>query len=514
MMVEVRKAFPQFFTTQFIEDIPDVDTFVVDGSTMLRQRLPGLAKGGSSADAIIASRCGLPTEVKLRDVGWLLFSFVKTLLQEDTREDMTVVLGLDSAVPFPARAITRIGRVASSDTHIEDVDQRIKEVQQHVNALYHALLNDARRTHWAQMLDVEIHADCLKLIAYDGTKSIFQQLVLLCTVAVAVISGVRGRLFVLGLQRHELYDLDEDPQDIIAMYGWGTVDGNVLTLSNTHPWCTETGLLQSHCKKSASNKYVVSESVLDLLVFQEAQYQAVKIHGREVDLHVRGVDTSLEKDFLGVLPCKRKTVTHIRQTGASIFGPGNFAVRNNIKPSTSLWFGGGDVDCFSSAVLLSLVGGWPEGLKVSTTTMYKYSRTKQFEIVTDLKQLSYGALPYLLGFNGGCDYCLGFFGYAHRSFLKLSLLNRINISEGRQNDRYTLTMSYNDDPIVVLQNTSEETAGVRVCEQGYYAYMRDVINQRTAANTPVTDRSIEVARRRFEWFLGALIVVALCVSLN
>lgn len=482
VMVAVRQDFPQFFSTVPVEDIDGVDTFVVDGSTLLRQRLPGLATGGTSADALIASRCGFPTQIKLCDVGWLLFSFVKTLLQD--RSNITVVLGLDSAVPFPARAITRIGRIACSDTHITDLEARIADVQTNVDVLYRALYCGQRIT--TEMLNAEIHADCLKLIAYDGTKSIFQQLVLLCTIAVAAKDKVYGRLFVLGVQRHEMYDMDLEADEVVARYGWGTFKNNELTLSDTHPWCPETGLLRSHCKKIGESTYKVSDVVLDLLVFQEAQYQAVKVHHRLVDLQVRGVDTSLEKDFLA----------------ASVFGPGNFAVENELDPSTSLWFGGGDVDCFTSAVLLSVVGGWPEGLKLSTTTMHKYSRTKQFEIVTDLKALSYSALPYVLGFNAGCDYCLGFFGYAHRSFLKLSLLNHVKITENKHGDRYTLTMSYKGKRIVVLHNTTDETTAVQVCEEGYFSYIDDVIKQRVAATKAVTQSAIEVARRRFEWFLG------------
>ena len=202
------------------------------------------------------------------------------------------------------------------------------------------------------------------------------------------------------------------------------------------------------------------------------------------------------------------------RAGPSIFGPGGFAQENELDPSTSLWFGGGDVDCFTSAVLLSVVGGWPEGLRLSTTTMFKYSRTKQFEIVSDLKTLSYSCLPYVLGFNAGCDYCLGFFGYAHRSFLKLSLMNHVKITETRQSDRYMLTMWYKGKRIIALQNTTDETTGVQVCEDGYFAYMRDVFGQRVAATLPVTDSAIEVARRRFEWFLGVLFQAVLHAKLT
>lgn len=299
VLVAVRQEFAEFFNTMSLEDIEGVETFIVDGSTLLRQRLPGLATGGSGADAVIASRCGLPTQIKLRDVGWLLFSFVKTLLQE--RSDTTVVLGLDSAVPFPARAITRIGRIAKGDTQISNLDDRIAEVQSCVDDLYRGLCAGGRFTD-AEM-DREIHADCLKLIAYDGTKSIFQQLVLLCTIAVAANNRIYGYFYVLGVQRHELYDMDLEADDVIIRYNWGTYANGVLTLTDSHPWCTETGLLRTHCEKLADNKYAVNERVMDLLVFQEAQYQAVKIHGRVVDMQVRGVDTSLEKDFLGIQFC-------------------------------------------------------------------------------------------------------------------------------------------------------------------------------------------------------------------
>ena len=481
VMRRIREDYGDFFELVDPKDLVEVlgiSTVIADMSTTLRQKLPGLVSG--DAEAVIAKRCGLHTSkpVRLWDIGYILFNFARKQFEAGMQ---TVLLALDSAVPFPARALTRIPRVAKSSTPIADIDARIAEVETAVSRLHAAVLTGRVDE---SLLHDTVDSDCLELIAFDGSKSLFQQLVLLSTVGVALHEGVRtNRLFIMGIQRK----LQGDAASIIKANGWGSVSNDVLTLSNTHPWCEKTGLLSSHCTlHEQDNAYVVSPDILQALVYQEAQYFPVMIKGCSALLSVRGVDTSLEKDFLG----------------PAIFGPGGFAAANGIESSTSCFFTGGDVDCYASAVLKMMMGRWPKDLLLSTTTMHTYGKTGgQFEIVHDLHQLAELTVPHLTAFIAGCDYQTGFAGLGHRSALKQDVLSKFWWEDDM--------LMYNGTLMVSFDNTSDLTTAVLVRKNAFHGWLQAVLRgsriSRTEQDKMLSESSVTTAKERFQWYFGYLL---------
>lgn len=481
VMRRIREDYGDFFELVDVKDLVEVlgiTTVIADVSTTLRQKLPGLVSG--DGEAVIAKRCGLHVSkpVRIWDIGYILFNFARKQFEAGVN---TVLLALDSAVPFPARALTRIPRVAKSSSQIPDIDARVAEVEAAVSRLHAAVLTG--RVDEALLHDT-VDSDCLELIAFDGSKSLFQQLVLLSAVGVALHEGVRtNRLFIMGIQRK----MQGDAASIIEANGWGTVSNDVLTLSDTHPWCEKTGLLSSHCTLHENkNAYVVSPAILQALVYQEAQYFPVLIKGRSVSLHVKGVDTSLEKDFLG----------------PAIFGPGGFAAANEIESSSSCFFTGGDVDCYASAVLKMLMERWPDDLMLSTTTMHTYGKTGgQFEIVHDLHQLALLTVPHLTAFVAGCDYQTGFPGLGHRSALKQEVLSKLWWEDDM--------LMYNGTNMVSFDNTSDLTTAVHVRKNAFHPWLLEVLRgsriSRSEQDKMMAESNVATARERFQWYLGYLL---------
>ena len=501
-MQRVREDFGDFFEIVSVEDLVGVtglNTVIADCSTTLRQKLPGLTSG--DGEMMVAKRCGLHVSKPLRlwDIGFILFNFVNKLFNAGVH---TVVIALDSAVPFAARALTRIARVAKTSSRIANMEDRVNEVQRRVDELYRALQADKLSE---DMLDLTIDSDCCELIAFDGTKSVFQQLVLLTTVAVARHEGVRNhRLFVLGIQRQ----LHGSAQEIICRNNWGYLNdaGDRLHVAEVHPWCEKTGLLATHCEMNETDgSYTVTPEVLRALVFQEAQYFSVLLERRSINLHVLGVDTSLEKDFFA----------------PALFGPGNFAALNDIDSASSCFFTGGDVDCFASAVLQTVVGQWPSDLMLSTTTMHTYSKTGgYFEVVHDLKQLAPNVVPYMTGFVAGCDYQVriqhrqmlfflishqvGLSGLGHRSVLKHDLLKRMRYD----ND----TLLYNESPLFELRcydYTTVLCTSVVVHAGCFKRWITDVVHgSRMSAKQKeeaLCENRVTTTRLRMQWYLGYLL---------
>lgn len=481
VMRQIREDFGDFFEVVGVNDLVEIMglcNVIADVSTTLRQKLPGLVAG--DGDAMIAKRCGFHTSkpVTIYNIGYILYNFARNMFDSGIT---TVVLALDSAIPFPARSLTRIPRVAKSSTQTPNIELRVAEVEAMVAKLYEALANGCIGE---DLLQETLNSDCLELIAFDASKSMFQQLVLLAAIGVAQHEGVRAnRLFIMGIQRK----MHGDAASIIQNNGWGTVVDGVLTLSDSHPWCEKTGLLSSHCTiHSNKNSYVVSPDILQALVYQEAQYFAVLIKGCTLSLNIKGVDTSLEKDFFG----------------PALFGPGGFAAANEIKSSESCFFTGGDVDCFASAVAKSLVKRWPEDLLLSTTTMHAYAKTGgQFEIVHDLHQLAVQTVPYLCGFVAGCDYQTGFPGLGHKSVLKQDILNKFWWEDG--------SLLYNGCEFMSFDNTSDLTTSVHVRKIAFRGWLGDVLRvsriSKSEQDKILTDSSVTTTRERFQWYLGYLL---------
>ena len=103
VMRRIREDYGDFFELVDPKDLVEVlgiSTVIADMSTTLRQKLPGLVSG--DAEAVIAKRCGLHTSkpVRLWDIGYILFNFARKQFEAGMQ---TVLLALDSAVPFPAR---------------------------------------------------------------------------------------------------------------------------------------------------------------------------------------------------------------------------------------------------------------------------------------------------------------------------------------------------------------------------------------------------------------------------